>query len=81
MKNEMSVVSEQLVLSMTKLGNKKRGRKEKLTLLWSMIGIESTANIDFVLNLRISVGLLFLASGYEQQECGGIPITLSCISG
>ena len=46
-----------------------------------MIGIESTANIDFVLNLRLSAGLLFLASGYEQQECGGIPITLSCIYG
>lgn len=77
----MSVVSELLVLSMTKLGNKKRGRKEKLTLLWSMIGIESTVNIDFVLNLRLSVGLLLLVSGYEQQECGGIPFTLSCISG
>jgi len=77
----MSVVSEQLVLSIKKLGNKKRRRKEKLTLLWSVIGIESTANIDFVLNLRLSVGLLFLANGYEQQECGGIPITLSCIYG
>jgi hypothetical protein len=40
MKNEMSVVSEQFVLLMTKLGNQKRGRKEKLMLLWSMIGIE-----------------------------------------
>jgi hypothetical protein len=66
MKNEMIFVSEQLVLSMTKLGNKKRGRKEKLTLMWSMIGIQSTANIDFVLNLRQSIGLLLLTSGYEE---------------
>jgi len=81
MKNETSVVSEQLVLLMTKLGNKKRGRTEKLTLLWSTIGIECTGNIDFVFNLRLSVGLLFLASGYEKQECGGIPITLPCVTG
>jgi hypothetical protein len=81
MKNEISIVSEQLVSSMTKLGNKKRGRKEKITPLWSMIGIECPGNIDFILNLRSSAGLLFLASGYEQQECGGIPMNLSCISG
>jgi len=48
----MSVVSEQLALLMTQLRNKKRGRKEKLASLWSMIGIECPANIDFVINLR-----------------------------
>lgn len=72
----MSIVSKQLVLLMTKLGNKKRGREEKLTLLWSTIGIECTGNIDFEFNSRLSVGLLFLASGYEQQECGCIPYYL-----
>jgi len=46
----MSIVSEQLVLLMTKLGNKKRGRKEKLKLLWCTIGIECNGNIDFVFN-------------------------------
>jgi hypothetical protein len=48
----MCVVSEQLALLMTKLGNKKTGRKEKLALLWGMIGIECPGKIDFVITLR-----------------------------